>query len=183
MPRHSTRRAFTMVELLIVLAIVAVLVSLTAVAALHSIGTQQHANTANELNSIKAELTSAWRHEASLREKEAMPDSFVLPYGAERDAARAAWVAQHMQAAFPQALSEATPQAWPELQGVVCTPAQESSVCLAAILHRTGQDPGNQAPLGGWGGVMDGYGKPVTFARTASGLTVTASDGQKVAAP
>ena len=62
---HATdadrRRSFTLIEMLVVIAIIAVLVSLTAVAVFRLIGTQQANNTKSELSRLEGELQKQYR--------------------------------------------------------------------------------------------------------------------------
>ena len=51
--RPAPRRGFTLTEILVVVAIIAVLMSLTAVAVFRTIGTQQLGNTKSELSGWK----------------------------------------------------------------------------------------------------------------------------------
>ena len=63
--RGDRRRVgFTLIELLVVLAIIGVLVSLSAVAVFRLIGTQQNANTKSELSRLEAAFKKAYRSAA-----------------------------------------------------------------------------------------------------------------------
>ena len=58
---NARRSAFTLIEMLVVIAIIGILVSLTGVAVFRLIGTQQSANTKSELSRLEGELQKQWR--------------------------------------------------------------------------------------------------------------------------
>ena len=73
-PRTTRRRAgFTLIEMLVVLAIIAILASLTAAAVIKMIGTQQIANTKSELSRLEAAFKKAYRSAADNYAKEPIP--------------------------------------------------------------------------------------------------------------
>src|SRR5450755_4354116 len=73
-PKQAVRRSgFTLIEMLVVVAIISILISLTAVAVFRTIGTQQSSNTKSELSRLEAALKKAWRSSADQFSKEPIP--------------------------------------------------------------------------------------------------------------
>ena len=115
MRRERRRTGFTLIELLVVLAIIGVLVSLSAVAVFRLIGTQQNANTKSELSRVEAAFKKAYRSAADKYAKEPIPSNFqgiytnILTQDANNDRLRAQviWTKLRLQRAFPQSFNEA----------------------------------------------------------------------------
>ena len=59
-PHRDFRYAFTLIEMLVVIAIIAALMALSAAAVIRFMGTQQNNNTKTELNRIQGQLNQVW---------------------------------------------------------------------------------------------------------------------------
>jgi prepilin-type N-terminal cleavage/methylation domain-containing protein len=163
------RPGFTLIEMLVVVAIISVLVSLTAVAVFRLIGTQQTANTNSELSKLQDELNQRFRAFEDKVSKEAIPSGGVyysVVYnpqtgagmaGGDANAAQRAqviWRKLRLKQVFPQTFNEAlnpapmpplpyyqnTLTTWGYTTANTTTPQPwESSVLLLLALQR-GED-------------------------------------------
>ena len=165
--KRTGRRGFTLVEMLVVIAIIAILMSLTGVAVFRLIGVQQSANTKSELSRMESEFKVRWRQSADKYVKEPIPTTgpkgslndvyynTVLPMaGGDRERARVIWTKLRLKQAFPNNFAEAlsTSPLSPDpyyatalgnlgytTTNTTPTKPWESSVCLLLALQR-GED-------------------------------------------
>jgi prepilin-type N-terminal cleavage/methylation domain-containing protein len=114
--RAARRAAFTLVEMLVVVTIVAILLSLTTAAALKLIGAQQQFNTQTELTRLEGDLVRAYRSAADKFRKEPIPPSGPLNSayasvtnmaGGDRNLARVIWTKLRLKQTFPNNFAEA----------------------------------------------------------------------------
>jgi len=115
--RGDRRRAgFTLIEMLVVLAIIGVLASLSAVAVFRLIGTQQNANTKSELSRLEAAFKKAYRSAADNYSKEPIPvaasyqsaySTILTRAGNDRLRAQVIWTKLRLRRAFPMTFNEA----------------------------------------------------------------------------
>lgn len=211
------RGAFTLVELLVVVALIAVLVSLTAVAAFRLIGVQQSGNTAAELTKLHGELLKVYRAETdkfaqewkSLRTSNpAATQPYMAIAGGDEGRGRVVYIKLRQRQTFPQTFNEAL-NAGPMMAGYTPLPPDpyyasvltqagyngtqaaqpwESAVLLLLALGRgvdgngvkpedlglsscvhDFQGPAGTQPLKG---LVDGWGRPVSFCRWPTGSTL-----------
>ena len=104
-----TRRGFTLVELLVVILIISVLVSLTAVGVFRLMGAQQNANTKSELTRVEDEFLKIYRAEVDKISKETGPQTnFVLTQaGGDAGRAKVIYIKLRLAQTFPQTFAEA----------------------------------------------------------------------------
>jgi prepilin-type N-terminal cleavage/methylation domain-containing protein len=108
------RAAFTLVELMVVIAIVGILLSLTAVAVYRIMGSSTSANANTLLSTIKAKVKRQWEAVADKARKEVIPSATnTTLMGAawgngDSEAARTIWVNYRLEQAFPTAYQSAT---------------------------------------------------------------------------
>ena len=173
--RRDRRPSFTLVEMLVVIAIIAVLVSLTAAAVFRLIFTQQSANTKSELSRLEGELVKQYRAAADKfrdPKREPLPPppgsplagayNYVLTSMANNDpnVARVIWVKLRLKQTFPNNINEAlNPAPMPPLStysnqlsllgyttnNTTAPQPWESSACLLMALQR-GEDGGGVTP-------------------------------------
>jgi prepilin-type N-terminal cleavage/methylation domain-containing protein len=108
--RPRPRRAgFTLIELLTVIAIIAVLIALSASAVIRFIGVQEKSNTQNGLNKLGPIVKSAWVRAYEKANKNPLPTNNATVNslsGGDTARARVIWNYLQMRAAFPMSFNE-----------------------------------------------------------------------------
>lgn len=153
------RGAFTLIELMVVIVIIAALVALSASAVIKYIEVQQNANTQSILDRTQSQLSRAWSKVKDEAFKETMSPVTVEAWifnnlaGSDANAvgrARVIYVKLKLRQAFPMTFNEAlNPFPFPPLQAYVtylhslnitgssaATAPYESSACLLMALQR-----------------------------------------------
>jgi len=182
--RH--RSAFTLIEVLVVLAIIATLVALTAGTYFRLMGTGQLGANKAALAKVQKLLKGQYQTVRDQALKEALPpttpalrtiyDSVLAMAGSDPARARVIWVKLRLKQAFPTTFAEAlTPSPMPSLYtqrlasygvtGPNASPAAyESSACLLLALQRG---------VGG-GGASEEVGKSITQSFPTAGGSIPA---------
>lgn len=104
------RGAFTLVELMVVITIMAALMALTASAVLKFIGVQQASNTQSTLDRVQSQLIKAWSKVVEQAKKEPIPPGIMALAGSDVNAAERAkyiYVKLRLRQAFPMNFAEA----------------------------------------------------------------------------
>jgi prepilin-type N-terminal cleavage/methylation domain-containing protein len=103
------RDGFTLIELLTVIAIIAVLMALSASAVIKFIGVQEKSNTQNGLNKLGPIVKSAWVRAYEKAHKNPLPTNNATVNslsGGDTARARVIWDYLQMRAAFPMSFNE-----------------------------------------------------------------------------
>jgi prepilin-type N-terminal cleavage/methylation domain-containing protein len=101
------RAAFTLLELLIVVAIIGILVLLSAGAAIRMMGGTASSATRTAINRVGITLSGQMTYVADQARKESIPASIDSLAGGDRDRARVILIKLRMKQAFPQSFFEA----------------------------------------------------------------------------
>src|SRR5262249_47702093 len=152
--RYGARRrgAFTLVELLVVLSIIAILIALSAAATLRFLGVQPATDTRTQLQRLDSTLRTQWSAVADQARKEPIPadirPAIEAIAGGDTERTRVIWVKLRLKQAFPtsfaEALNPAPLQALPayqsfltQLQYTAQTPPGpfDSAACLLMALQ------------------------------------------------
>src|SRR4051794_620011 len=105
--RPLRRFAFTMVELLIVIAIMAVLVALTASAVSQVASAQQKSVTDHLLTRLSSELTGQWTPVVDQARQDSVPPQITALAGNDPRRARVLWIKLRLRKEFPVNFDEA----------------------------------------------------------------------------
>jgi prepilin-type N-terminal cleavage/methylation domain-containing protein len=115
MTRHTrARAAFTLIEMIVVIGIIALLMTLTAAAVMRMRESSRESNTNVHLNKIHMELQKQWNAQVALIKNEPIPQAIIEltkdQYGTEdRARARALHTKLRLRQEFPQNFSELVP--------------------------------------------------------------------------
>jgi prepilin-type N-terminal cleavage/methylation domain-containing protein len=126
-PQRSPRRAgFTLVEMLVVIAIIVVLVALSAAGYFYAMGNQQRRNTESTFQAVQKTLDRHWQFVVAEAKKEPIPDpvkafanvNYPNPDPTDPTGARprVLWVKIRLMEAFPASYSEVVNPADPVYQ-------------------------------------------------------------------
>jgi prepilin-type N-terminal cleavage/methylation domain-containing protein len=108
-PRGAQRRpAFTIVEILVVIAIIAVLAGLSSVAVLRWLDTSRKNNTEKTMIKVKAVLDHQVKDVLKQADEETIPAAVVILAGSDMPRARVIWRKLRLRQEFPMTLAEAT---------------------------------------------------------------------------
>jgi prepilin-type N-terminal cleavage/methylation domain-containing protein len=98
---------FTLVELLVVFAIIAILAALTATAVFKVISVQQSNNTQLTIKTLSSLLDKNWAAVIRDHQTDRIPDSVMAIAGFEERRARVIWIKLNLKKEFPMNLTEA----------------------------------------------------------------------------
>lgn len=192
---HRLRTGFTLIELLIVVAIIGILMALSASAVIRYVGVQQHNNTETTLRKVNTALNARWSSVVHIADKETIPPALYptvlsMANNDERRA-RIIWIKLRLRQEFPINFAEAyNPGPLPyistyrqaALKAFPTPPPPppggptESAACLLMALERatgggglSASDLGSAAVLDTNGDnvneIVDGWGQPIKFIR------------------
>jgi prepilin-type N-terminal cleavage/methylation domain-containing protein len=111
---HGPKRTagFSLVEMLVVMAIIAILVSLTAAAVFKVIGVQRANNTVLTVKSASSLLDKQWAAVIGQAKNEQIPSSVMTLAGNDPTRARVIWTKLRLRQEFPMNISEALYPYW-----------------------------------------------------------------------
>jgi prepilin-type N-terminal cleavage/methylation domain-containing protein len=163
----GARDAFTLVELLVVITIIAILLALVAGATLRFIGVQQQNNSEVVVRKVNEVLKRQWQAVIDQASKEPLPPTppalaaaysqVVLPLaGNDATRARIIWIKLRLKQEFPMNYTEIlTPQnlsATPLLQVLPPLPSYVQALTQANVVPGNPPVAGNGVPMAAWPG-------------------------------
>jgi prepilin-type N-terminal cleavage/methylation domain-containing protein len=182
--RH--RAAFTIIEMIVVMSIIATLIALLAAAAVRVMAGQQAAATDSTLEKVITELEKQWTVVIQQANKEAPPPAVITLAGGDEHRARVIWIKLRLKQEFPTTYAEARnpapgyllpKNAFKNLPAGAPDPTTESSACLLLSLTsgRGGMTWSADGTLGagflrdtdgdGVPEILDAWGKAIYFVR------------------
>jgi prepilin-type N-terminal cleavage/methylation domain-containing protein len=195
--RAPARRGFTLIELMVVIAIISVLLSLSAAAYFKAREAQMRRNTEQAIIRLDGALDQQWRRVIDTAKSESVSSAATNLSGGDERRARVIHVLLCLKREFPQSFAEArspAPGFGPNPSYVRALAGarpghNESSVCLLMALKQSRRggdfDPDTALssleltdPVGdGVKEVFDGWGRPITFIRWPSDLAALNPSG------
>ncbi len=103
----AARRGFSLVELLTVLAILSILVALTASGVIKTIDYQHRSNTSTLLNKVHGELSKQWTATLDTAKGETPSPTVVSMAGGDPERAKVIWIKFRLKQEFPMSYAEA----------------------------------------------------------------------------
>ncbi len=101
------RLGFTLIEVLVVIAIIAILLSLVAAAVFRAIGSQQVNNTRNTMMGVNKKLEEQVKAVIAKADRETIPQSVITLAGGDQHRARLIWKKLRLKQEFPMTFAEA----------------------------------------------------------------------------
>src|SRR5437660_1405276 len=101
------RAGFTLVELMVVIAIIGVIIALTTAAAMQVVSYQRSSTTNGTIQTVNSELQKQWAAVIALADKDALPPVVISMAGGNERRARVIWKKLRLKEAFPMNFKEA----------------------------------------------------------------------------
>jgi prepilin-type N-terminal cleavage/methylation domain-containing protein len=105
--RLRARTGYTLVELLVVLAIVGIIITLSAAAAIQILASTRASNTSTALLTLTDILNRQWGEVVRQAKTETIPQGIVNMAGGDQSRARVIWIKLRLKQEFPMNFSEA----------------------------------------------------------------------------
>jgi prepilin-type N-terminal cleavage/methylation domain-containing protein len=104
---HRDRAGFTLVELMVVVAIIGVIIALTTAAAMQVVSYQRSSTTDGTIETVYSELQRQWTAVIALADKDIIPPVVISMAGGNERRARVIWKKLRLKEAFPMNFTEA----------------------------------------------------------------------------